>query len=82
MKHTRFKIGDNCAISDISGFKFNASEMVYGVDDEDGLLMHYTEFSPHNPQYNIESTPEDRTVSKVRDEQPYVFNTNVTAEDL
>ena len=83
MKHTRFKIGDNNVISDISGFKYNASECVYGVDQEAGLIMHWTEFSPHNPQYNITGKKENRLVEKVRTVQPYDFiTTPVTPGDL
>ncbi len=73
MKHTHYKLGDNCVISDVSGFKYNASEMVYGVDAEAGLLMHKSEFSPHNPQFNIKPRQENRTVPKVRTEPPYKF---------
>lgn len=82
MKHTIYKRGDNCAVSDISGFKFNASEMVYGVGTEAGLLMHKSEFSPLNPQLYIQPVPENRNVPKVRLEQPYVFNLNPSVEDL
>ena len=82
MKHTHFKIGDNCVISDISGFKFNASEMVYGVDEQAGLVMHKSEFSPHNPQFNIQPVQEHRDVAIVRTEPSYVFVLNNSAEDL
>lgn len=82
MKHTKVKLGDNCVVSDVSGFKYNASEMVYGVDAEAGMLMHNSEFSPHNPQFNIQPRQENRAVAKVRTEQPYTFNYNVNPEDL
>lgn len=82
MKHTRTRLGDNCVVSDISGFKFNASEMVYGVDSEAGLLMHRSEFSPHNPQFNIQPVQENRIVPLVRTEQPYVFVYDVDPGDL
>lgn len=82
MKHTTYKLGDNNAVSDISGFKYNASEMVYGVGTEKGLLMHISEFSPLNPQLYIQPVPEYRLVPKVRLEQPYTWNTNPTVGDL
>jgi hypothetical protein len=83
MKHTHYKLGDNCVVSDLTGFKYNGTEMVYGVDAESGMVMHKSEFSPHNPQFNLQPIQEKQVIPpKVRTEPPYVFVTNTTPEDL
>ena len=76
-------MSDNWVISDITGRKCKASETVYGEDIEEGLLMHISEKSEYNPQFKLKARREDRSVSKVRLEQPYNFvTTAITPEDL
>ncbi len=59
-------LGEHNVISDISGFKFKASEMrkMEGVDRD--LLVHWTEWNPEQPQLHIESRPDDTSVENVR----------------
>ena len=75
-------IGDNWVISDLSGFKFLASECVYGVGEEAGLLMHNSEFSAYNEQLDIEVRPDNQNVSKVRDRGVDSFATPPTQDQL
>jgi len=46
------------------------------------LFQEILDACPHNPQFNLKTVQENRNVSKVREEQPYTFVYNTTAEDL
>ena len=66
----------NWVISDISGFKYPASECVFGAPPENGLFMHYTEYSEYNPQYQIPPHMDDTNVDVSRPRQDSVFDTS------
>lgn len=66
-------LGEHNFISDISGFKFKSSEMRRGEGLEEGLLMHWTEWSPESAQLHIRVEPEDLTVNNPRIRPPDVF---------
>lgn len=76
-------LGDNHVISDISGFKFLASECVYGVGIQEGLLMHRSEFSPYNQQLDVGQNIKDQAIpSNIRTRQTDLYPTNPTQDDL
>lgn len=66
-------LGDHNVISDISGFKFKASEMRMGVGLEKDLLMHRSEWSPENAQLHLKVKGDDMTVTNPRVRQPDKF---------
>lgn len=70
---SRAVLGDHNAISDISGFKFKASEMrkMEGVDKD--LLVHWTEWNPEHPQLHIIPRIDDQTVINVRENPADIF---------
>jgi len=70
---SRAILGEHNVISDISGFKYKASEMRMGVGLEKGLLMHWSEWSPENAQLHIKVEGDDMTVNNPRVRQPDKF---------
>tara|TARA_R110000782_G_scaffold270453_1_gene371282 strand:+ start:1143 stop:1403 length:261 start_codon:yes stop_codon:yes gene_type:complete len=82
VKYSKNYLADsNWVLSDISGFKYPASECVYGAPPENGLVMHYTEYSAYNPQYQISPHPDDTTVAMNRPRQVQVFDTSFPTFD-
>lgn len=75
-------LGEHNVISDISGFKFKASEMRRGEGLEEGLVMHWSEWSPENPQLHIHVKPEDMTVKDPRTRTADVFEPGVVGDYL
>tara|TARA_R110000822_G_scaffold66315_2_gene162039 strand:- start:966 stop:1208 length:243 start_codon:yes stop_codon:yes gene_type:complete len=60
------KAGDHWVISDISGFKFPASEMKKLTGEQSGLLVHKSEWNPAHPQLKIRARKDDQSVTNVR----------------
>lgn len=77
-----FKSGDWNVISDRSGFKHKASEMMKGVQNSKGLWVHKSEWDKPSGQYQIRPHPDDESVPETRVRPPDVFNDSVTADDL
>lgn len=79
----RYIEGDNNVIDDITGFKHKASEMRKLQGEQKGLITHYTNWNPANPQLIIKTKAEDQTVRTVRLRQSENFiTTPVTSDDL
>ena len=78
----RLKIGDHWAISDISGFKFPASQMMKLTGEQAGLLVHFTEWNPSHPQLKIKSRKDDQSVKNVRLRPDDEFPKPITQDDL
>ena len=77
-----FKPGDHWVISDISGFKYPASEMKRLTGEKAGLLVHTSEWNPSHPQLKIRSRKDDQSVTNVRLRTPDEFPTPPTQDDL
>ena len=78
----KFTLGDHWAISDISGFKFPASEMRKLTGEQEGLLCHVSEWNPAHPQLKIKARKDDQQVGNVRLRQPDEFPPATTQDDL
>lgn len=76
------KAGDHWVISDISGFKFPASEMKKLTGEQAGLLVHKSEWNPAHPQLKIKAREDDQLVSSVRLRPTDEFPTAITQDDL
>jgi hypothetical protein len=76
------KSGDHWVISDISGFKFPASEMKKLTGEQAGLLVHKSEWNPAHPQLKIKSREDDQSVSNVRLQPVDEFPAATTQDDL
>jgi hypothetical protein len=59
-------INDNWAISDLTGFKYLTSEMVYGFPPQQKLLMHRSERKKYNDQYILRPTFDNLNVKVSR----------------
>ena len=75
-------LGDHWAISDISGFKFPASEMMRLTGEQKGLLVHFSEWNPEHPQLKIKSREDDQSVKNVRLRPVDSFPAQITQDDL
>ena len=75
-------LGDHWAISDISGFKFRASEMKRLSGEQRGLLVHFTEWNPAHPQLKIKGREDDQSVKNVRVRPVDEFPAATTQDDL
>ena len=78
----KLKLGDHWAISDISGFKFPASEMMRLTGEQAGLLVHFTEWNPAHPQLKIRARKDDQNVKNVRLRPGDEFPDQITQDDL
>ena len=78
----RLILGDHWAISDISGFKFPASEMKKLSGEQAGLLCHISEWNPPQPQLKIRSREDNQSVSNVRLRPTDSFPAQITQDDL
>lgn len=78
----KLKLGDNWAISDISGFKFPASEMKRLSGEQKGLLVHFTEWNPAHPQLKLRAREDDQSVKNVRLRPVDEFPPQITQDDL
>jgi hypothetical protein len=76
------KLGDHWVISDISGFKFPASEMKKLTGEQAGLLVHNSEWNPAHPQLRIRARSDDQSVSNVRLRTDDLFPAATTQDDL
>ena len=74
--------GDHWVISDISGFKFPASEMKKLTGEQAGLLVHKSEWNPAHPQLKIKTKEDDQTVTNVRLQPTDAFPEAITQDDL
>ena len=83
-KHKRknLKLGDHWVISDISGFKFPASEMMKLTGEQEGLLVHRSEWNPAHPQLKIRAREDDQSVTNVRLRPVDEFPAQITQDDL
>ena len=77
-----FKLGDHWAISDISGFKFPASEMKKLTGEQAGLLVHKSEWNPAHPQLKLRGREDDQSVTNVRLRSVDEFPAATTQDDL
>lgn len=75
-------LGDHWAISDISGFKFRASEMKLLSGEQRGLLVHKSEWNPAHPQLKIKGREDDQSVTNVRVRTVDEFPAATTQGDL
>jgi len=82
MMKGRLKLGDHWVISDISGFKFPASEMKKLTGEQAGLLVHFSEWNPEHPQLKIKSREDDQSVTNVRLRPADDFPPTPTQDDL
>lgn len=75
-------LGDHNAISDITGFKYKASEMrkMDGVDK--GLLVHSSEWNPEQPQLHLTVKSDDMSITNARPRQTDVFADNASGDYL
>jgi len=78
----KIKLGDHWVISDISGFKFPASEMMKLSGEQRGLLVHRSEWNPAHPQLNIRGREDDQSVQNVRLRPTDEFPAATTQDDL
>lgn len=78
----RLKLGDNWVISDISGFKFPASEMMKLSGDQRGLVCHKTEWNPPQPLLKIRAREDIQNVKLVRLRGEDKFETPPTPDEL
>ena len=78
----KLKLGDHWAISDISGFKFPASEMKKLTGEQAGLLVHFSEWNPEHPQLKIRARKADPNVKNVRLRPQDEFTNQITQDDL
>lgn len=78
----KLKLGDHWAISDISGFKFPASEMMKLTGEQAGLLVHFSEWNPAHPQLKIRARKDDQNVKNVRLRPDDEFPDQITQDDL
>ena len=76
------RLGDHWVISDISGFKFPASEMKKLSGEQAGLLVHQSEWNPSHPQLKIKSKEDDQSVTNVRLRTVDEFPAATTQDDL
>ena len=76
------KAGDHWVISDISGFKFPASEMKKLTGEQAGLLVHKSEWNPAHPQLKIKSKEDVQAVTNVRLRPADEFPAATTQDDL
>ena len=76
------KAGDHWVISDISGFKFPASEMRKLTGEQAGLLVHKSEWNPAHPQLKIRARKDDQSVTNVRLRPVDEFPAATTQDDL
>jgi len=76
------KLGDHWVISDISGFKFPASEMKKLTGEQAGLLVHFSEWNPAHPQLKIRARQDDQSVTNVRLRPADSFPDQITQDDL
>jgi hypothetical protein len=77
-----FKLGDHWVISDMSGFKFPASEMKKLTGEKAGLLVHKSEWSPAHPQLKLKGREDDQSVTNVRLRTVDEFPAAITQDDL
>lgn len=75
-------LGDHWVISDISGFKFPASEMMKLTGEQAGLLVHKSEWNPAHPQLKIRAREDDQSVTNVRLRPVDSFPDQITQDDL
>ncbi|MHC4105513.1 MAG: hypothetical protein ACYSR9_11270 [Planctomycetota bacterium] len=78
----KLRLGDHWAISDISGFKFPASEMKKLTGEQAGLLVHKSEWNPAHPQLKVRAHEDNQTVQNVRLRPDDSFPTQITQDDL
>lgn len=78
----KLKLGDHWAISDISGFKFPASEMKKLTGEQAGLLVHFSEWNPAHPQLKIRARKDDQNVKNIRLRPNDEFPDQITQDDL
>ncbi len=78
----KLKLGDHWVISDISGFKFPASEMKKLTGEQAGLLVHKSEWNPAHPQLKIKGREDDQSVTNVRLRPIDDFSAPPTQDDL
>ena len=78
----KLNLGDHWVISDISGFKFPASEMKKLTGEQAGLLVHNSEWNPAHPQLRIRARSDDQSVSNVRLRTDDLFPAATTQDDL
>lgn len=78
----KLKLGDHWVISDISGFKFPASEMRKLSGIQAGLLCHFSEWNPSHPQLRIKAREDDQSVKNVRLRPVDRFPDQITQDDL
>ena len=78
----RLILGDHWAISDISGFKFPASEMKKLTGEQAGLLVHISEWNLGHPQLKIKSREDNQNVNNVRLRPDDQFPDPITQDDL
>ena len=76
------RLGDHWVISDISGFKFPASEMKRLSGEQKDLLCHISEWNPPHPQLKIRAIPDNQAVSNVRLRVADNFPAQITQDDL
>lgn len=81
-KKQGLSLGDHWAISDISGFKFKASEMKRLSGEQRGLLVHESEWNPAHPQLKIKGREDDQSVQNVRVRPVDEFPAAITQDDL
>lgn len=82
MMKGRLRLGDHWVISDISGFKFPASEMIKLTGEQAGLLVHRSEWNPAHPQLKIRAREDDQSVTNVRLRPVDEFPDQITQDDL
>ena len=78
----KLRLGDHWVISDLSGFKFPASEMRKLTGEQAGLLVHISEWNPEHPQLKIKSREDDQSVTNVRLRPDDQFPAQITQDDL
>lgn len=81
-KKKKVNLGDHWVISDISGFKFPASEMIKLTGEQAGLLVHRSEWNPAHPQLKIRAREDDQSVTNVRLRPVDEFPDQITQDDL
>jgi hypothetical protein len=79
----RYVKGQHNLIDDLTGFKIKSGDARKLEGDQKGLITHYKNWNPEQPQLRIRSKTDKQTVTNVRERQTDNFiTTPVSRDDL
>ena len=77
----RYKKGQHNIIDDITGFKIKSGDARKLQGEQKGLLTHYSNWNPVQPQLHIKARGDKQQVKNVRDRQDDNFVTVAVSRD-